>query len=44
MKITRAVSKSQETMTPEEITVGKNVSNYLKYIGIYGAERKATLE
>jgi hypothetical protein len=31
-------------MTPEEIAVGKNVSNYLKHIGIYGAERRAKVE
>lgn len=35
-KITRMVSKSQEEHTPEEISVGKNVSDYLKRIGIYG--------
>lgn len=35
-KITRAVSRSQEEHTPEEISVGKNVSDYLKRIGIYG--------
>ena len=35
-KITREVSKKQETMTPEEITVGRGVSNYLKQIGVYG--------
>ena len=40
MKITREVSKAQEIMSPEEIAVGKNVSNYLKYIGIYGAEKR----
>ena len=35
-KITRMVSRSQEEHTPEEISVGKNVSDYLKRIGIYG--------
>lgn len=40
MKITREVSKAQEIMSPEEIAVGKNVSNYLKYIGIYGSEKR----
>jgi len=34
-RLTRDVSKSQETMTPEEVTVGRNVSDYLKRIG-YG--------
>ena len=35
-KITRMVSRSQEEHTAEEISVGKNVSEYLKRIGIYG--------
>ena len=35
-KITREVSKSQEDMTPEQISVGRNVSDYLKRIGMYG--------
>jgi hypothetical protein len=35
-KLTRAVNKKQEEMTPEEVTMGRNVSNYLKGIGIYG--------
>jgi hypothetical protein len=35
-KITRAINKKQEEMTPEEVTMGRNVSNYLKGIGIYG--------
>ena len=35
-KITRQVSRAQEDHTPEEIAVGKNVSNYLKRIGVYG--------
>lgn len=35
-RITRAVSKSQEDHTPEEIAVGRNVSDYLKRIGVYG--------
>jgi len=33
MRITRAVSKAQEERTPEELSVGKNVSGYLKAIG-----------
>ena len=36
MKLTREVSKAQETYTPEEIATGRNVSNYLRKIGIYG--------
>ena len=35
-RITRAVNKAQEDMKPEEIAVGRNVSDYLKKIGIYG--------
>jgi hypothetical protein len=27
-----------DDMTPEEVGVGRNVSNYLKGIGMYGAE------
>ena len=37
-KITRSVSRSQEDHTPEEISVGRNVSDYLKRIGIYGQQ------
>ena len=36
MKITREVSRAQEEHTPEEIAVGRNVSEYLKRIGVYG--------
>ncbi|NDB70422.1 MAG: hypothetical protein EB015_20930, partial [Methylocystaceae bacterium] len=36
MRITKSVSQSQESHTPEELSVGKNVSNYLKNIGLYG--------
>lgn len=35
-KISRQVSLAQEDMTPEQISVGKNVSDYLKKIGVYG--------
>ena len=35
-KLTKAISRKQEDKTPEQIAVGKNVSNYLKQIGIYG--------
>ena len=35
-KITRAVSKAQDEYTPEQIAVGRNVSDYLKRIGMYG--------
>ena len=36
-KITRAVSASQESFTPEQIAVGRNVSDYLKRLGLYGS-------
>jgi hypothetical protein len=36
-RITREVSKAQEDSTPEEIAVGRNVSDYLKRIGMFGA-------
>ena len=35
-RITREVNKAQEDMKPEEIAVGRNVSDYLKRIGMYG--------
>jgi len=35
-KITKNVSRVQENSTPEEIAVGRNVSDYLKRIGVYG--------
>jgi hypothetical protein len=35
-KITKNVSHSQEQLTPEQISVGRNVSDYLKKIGVYG--------
>jgi len=34
--ITRSISMKQEEYTPEQIAVGKNVSDYLKRIGVYG--------
>ena len=37
MKISRSVSRSLEDKTPEEVAVGRNVSDYLKRIGVYGA-------
>ena len=37
MKITRAVSRVQDDFTPEQLTVGRNVSDYLKRIGVYGS-------
>jgi hypothetical protein len=35
-KITKEISKSQEDFTPEQLSVGRNVSDYLKRIGMYG--------
>ena len=37
MKLTKEVSRQYDKSTPEEIAVGKNVSNYLKRIGVYGS-------
>jgi len=36
-RLTREISKKQEDFTPEQISVGRNVSDYLKRIGMYGA-------
>ena len=36
MKITREMSRKSDDMTPEQVAVGRNVSDYLKRIGIYG--------
>jgi len=36
-KLTRAVSKTHEDYTPEQLATGRNVSDYLKKIGMYGA-------
>ena len=36
-KITREISQKQEEFTPEQVAVGRNVSDYLKRIGMYGA-------
>jgi hypothetical protein len=35
-KITREISKAQEDYTAEQLSVGRNVSDYLKRIGMYG--------
>jgi hypothetical protein len=35
-KLTRRVSRVQDDFTPEQLTVGRNVSDYLKRLGIYG--------
>jgi hypothetical protein len=36
MRISRQVSRALEDKTPEEVAVGRNVSDYLKRIGVYG--------
>ena len=36
-KITKEISRSQEDFTPEQLSVGRNVSDYLKRIGMYGS-------
>jgi hypothetical protein len=35
-KITRNISRVQDDFTPEQIAVGRNVSDYLKRLGLYG--------
>jgi hypothetical protein len=35
-RLTREVSKAQDDYTPEQMSVGRNVSDYLKRIGMYG--------
>ena len=37
-KITRLVSKVEQNFTPEQLSVGRNVGDYLKKIGVYGNE------
>jgi len=36
-KLSRHVSEAQEAYSPEQIAVGRNVSDYLKRIGMYGS-------
>jgi hypothetical protein len=38
-KVTRDVSRKTDDMTPEQVAVGRNVSDYLKRIGIYGGQQ-----
>ena len=42
MRLSKEMSIKQDQYTPEQIAVGKNVSNYLKMIGIYGGKDAAT--
>jgi hypothetical protein len=39
-RISRDVSRKQEELTPEEVAMGRNVSDYLKQIGIYGGNQR----
>ena len=36
-KLSRHVSEAQESYSPEQIAVGRNVSDYLKRLGLYGS-------
>jgi len=36
MRLSKEMSLRQDEYTPEQLAVGKNVSNYLKMIGVYG--------
>jgi len=38
MRLSKDMSLKQDQYTPEQIAVGKNVSNYLKAIGVYGGK------
>jgi hypothetical protein len=38
-KLTRENSRKTDEMTPEQVAVGRNVSDYLKRIGIYGGQQ-----
>jgi hypothetical protein len=38
-KVTRDISRKTDEMTPEQVAVGRNVSDYLKRIGIYGGQQ-----
>ena len=37
-RITREISQAQDDRSPEELSVGRNVSTYLRAIGLYGAK------
>ena len=38
MRLSKEMSVRQDEYTPEQLAVGKNVSNYLKMIGVYGGK------
>jgi hypothetical protein len=42
MRLSKEMSLKQDDYTPEQIAVGKNVSNYLKMIGVYGGKDART--
>jgi len=39
-RISKDISRKQDELTPEEVAMGKNVSDYLKKIGIYGGNTR----
>ena len=41
MRLSKEMSLKQDEYTPEQLAVGKNVSNYLKMIGVYGGKNVA---
>jgi len=42
MRLSKEMSLKQDEYTPEQLAVGKNVSNYLKMIGVYGGKDVAS--
>ena len=38
MRLSKEMSLKQDEYTPEQLAVGKNVSNYLRMIGVYGGK------
>ena len=42
MRLSKEMSLKQDEYTPEQLAVGKNVSNYLKMIGVYGGKDART--
>ena len=42
MRLSKEMSLRQDEYTPEQIAVGKNVSNYLKAIGVYGGKNASS--
>jgi len=42
MRLSKEMSLRQDEYTPEQLAVGKNVSNYLKAIGVYGGKNASS--